>query len=191
MTISKNFLLQEPKEKLPKDTMRKFLPPHPADRASFSSGSKFSPTNNLAQIKGVGSKSLEHTIKSEPNVDSLNIPKFETTELLLQTVKPNSASAFHHSQTLTNYTQPPSPLLDISLNDNDLLSEILDGLIDFQEKSPVGRVMQPLESQASAATPFQPECQISTIEKYLASTEKTVLQQNQVIVCVLNARKFE
>jgi hypothetical protein len=39
---------------------------------------------------------------------------------------------------------PFSPLLDVNLVESDeLLSDILDGLIEFQEKSPVGRVADP------------------------------------------------
>ena len=53
---------------------------------------------------------------------------------------------------------------------DDILSEILDGLIEFQEKSPVARTADPV-----GGNQFQPENQISSIEKYLASTERTVL----------------
>jgi hypothetical protein len=44
---------------------------------------------------------------------------------------------------------------------DDILSEILDGLIEFQEKSPIGPVVGPS---------FEPESHISSIEKYLASS---------------------
>ena len=53
---------------------------------------------------------------------------------------------------------------------DDILSEILDGLIEFQEKSPVARTADPV-----GGNQFHSENQISSIEKYLASTERTVL----------------
>jgi hypothetical protein len=155
--------------------MRKYLPPHPADRASISSAS--GPSGN-ATLSASATKAFDTIIKSEPS-ESLNIQTSETQGLLLQTVQTVNSSSYLQPQVFSNFPQPSPPLLDISLNDNDLLSEILDGLIDFQEKSPVGRAMDALTSPTVAQMPSQPENHISTIEKYLASTEKTVLVHPQ------------
>jgi hypothetical protein len=138
---------QEPKEKLPKDTMRKFLPPHPAERASLAAAAASRSPNSQQQ--------------QQPEAN-----------LLLQTV-PQPQQNFPPAQ------GPYSPALEVGLPENDdILSEILDGLIEFQEKSPVGRIDSVVGSsgvQLANHSTFQPESQISSIEKYLASTERSVL----------------
>lgn len=152
--------------------MRKFLPPHPADRVSIASATTTSSgATNSTLIGATASKSFGTLVKSS---ESVHLPISQAPGLLLQTA-PTDSSTFLQSQTLSNVPQSASPFLDISLNDNDILSEILEGLIDFQEKSPVGRVMDPIGSPAVAAISNQPESHISSIEKYLASSEKTVL----------------
>ena len=129
---------QEPKEKLPKDTMRKFLPPHPADRASLAAAAASRSPN-----------SASHQQQQQPE-----------SNLLLQTVPQNFPPAPSFS-----------PGLEMGFAENDdILSEILDGLIEFQEKSPVARTADPV-----GGNQFHSENQISSIEKYLASTERTVL----------------
>jgi hypothetical protein len=123
---------QEPKEKLPKDTMRKFLPPHPAERASLAAAAASRSPNSASH-------------QQQP----------ESNNLLLQTVPQNFPPAPSFS-----------PSLEIGFAENDdILSEILDGLIEFQEKSPVARSADPVSGNQ-----FQPENQISSIEKYLASS---------------------
>lgn len=173
--------------------MRKYLPPHPADRGSNSTATTSGPPTNSTHSATV-SKPFESIIKSESS-ESLNIMMSETPGLLLQTVQTVDSSSFLQPPVFSNFPQPPSPLLDISLNDNDLLSEILDGLIDFQEKSPVGRVMDTIGSPAVEQVASQPESHISSIEKYLASTEKTVLahpqNSDQVKLLIDHAVNFE
>ena len=70
----------------------------------------------------------------------------------------------------TNFGPSHSPFspstIEMNMTDNDdILSEILDGLIEFQEKSPIGRVVDSVVGSS-----FEPETQISSIEKYLASS---------------------
>jgi len=164
--------------------MRKYLPPHPADRASISSATTTSSTSSNTTLKiSTGFKPSESPMKIElSSSESPNIRVSENQGFLLQAIQTTSAGSLIQNQLISTLTpQPPSPLLDASLNDNDLLSEILEGLIDFQEKSPVGRGIETLGSQTATATSNQPESQISTIEKYLASTERTVLTPPQSV----------
>ena len=91
---------QEPKEKLPRDIMRKFLPPHPAERAS-SSASRYKGVSTAGEVDG---SSLLQPVTAPTSASISN--KFTTSAAILAASKlrsgmMESTSSFSSSTTST------------------------------------------------------------------------------------------
>ena len=123
---------QEPREKLPKgeEGLKKFLPPHPAERAGNAS--------HQAQDIPTTSNQVLHT-RGAAGITA-------------------APSSFATSAAPIAPTPSGSQMPEEALNTDAVLSEILEGVIDIQEKNPIGP---------------KPGPNISEIEKYLASSDTT------------------
>lgn len=114
---------QEPRETLPKgeDEMRKFLPPHPAERASLLSSALTTASSSLSTSSSL-SLSVTTTSIGEPGA-SATVLQPRSNEFASSSLIPSSMN--HHSAGVSNHF----------LNDLDPeLSNILDEVIDIQEK---------------------------------------------------------
>ena len=144
---------QEPKEKLPRDIMRKFLPPHPAERSSSSSSA--SKSKNIT-----GLSSLLQTVSqpaSSPSQQDASSATLSPSSTLVApssnsgdevSVTPVSMSSFlSNSSSVSGSSNSVNSLNNTSLatrdtteqapdNDDPMLDAILNDVIEIQEKSP-------------------------------------------------------
>ncbi|XP_059078363.1 uncharacterized protein LOC131876871 [Tigriopus californicus] len=114
---------QEPRETLPKgeDEMRKFLPPHPAERASLLSSASATATSNLSTSSMSSSPSTSTSLGESGASATVLQPR--SNEFASSSLIPSSLN--HHSAGVSNHF----------FNDLDPeLSNILDEVIDIQEK---------------------------------------------------------
>ena len=148
---------QEPREKLPKDIMRKFLPPHPAERAAAAAAAAAAAT---AKTDTIGST---HTSSALYNVLTSSRSGIKASHLVYTSTS-TSAQTFTSASTSSN-------LNPVEEDKDDMLSEILDGLIEFQEKSPMINTSMPNRAAD--------ERRISDIEKFLVSSERTIYPAQQ------------
>ena len=149
---------QEPREKLPKDIMRKFLPPHPAERAAAAAAAAAAAT---AKTDTIGST---HTSSALYNVLTSSRSGIKASHLVYTSTS-TSAQTFTSASTSSN-------LNPVEEDKDDMLSEILDGLIEFQEKSPMINTSMPNRAAVD-------ERRISDIEKFLVSSERTIYPAQQ------------
>ena len=148
---------QEPREKLPKDIMRKFLPPHPAERAAAAAAAAAAATAKTDTIASTHSSSALYNVLTSARSGI-------KTSHLVYTSTSTSAQTFTSASTSSN-------LNSVEEDKDDMLSEILDGLIEFQEKSPM--------NNTTMANRAVDERRISDIEKFLVSSERTIYPAQQ------------
>ena len=148
---------QEPREKLPKDIMRKFLPPHPAERAAAAAAAAAAATAKTDTIASTHSSSALYNVLTSARSGI-------KTSHLVYTSTSTSAQTFTSASTSSN-------LNSVEEDKDDMLSEILDGLIEFQEKSPMINTSMPNRAVD--------ERRISDIEKFLVSSERTIYPAQQ------------
>ena len=152
---------QEPREKLPKDIMRKFLPPHPAERAAAAAAAAAAAT---AKTDTVIATASTHSSSALYNVLTSARSGIKTSHLVYTSTS-TSAQTFTSASTSSN-------LNSVEEDKDDMLSEILDGLIEFQEKSPMINTSMPNRAAVD-------ERRISDIEKFLVSSERTIYPAQQ------------
>ena len=145
---------QEPREKLPRteEGLKQFFPPHPAERsASLStSSSSSSPTTNT------------NPVHLQPRASSAG-PSPNNTSSSSSGIASSSNSCSNGAGNVTSDGDLNSAIE--TLNSDPVLSEILDGVIEIQEKSPTS-----VASSVSTSSRF---IKIETIEKFLTSGEGT------------------
>ena len=150
---------QEPKEKLPRDIMRKFLPPHPAERSSSSSSA--SKSKNIT-----GLSSLLQTVSQPASSPSQQDASSATLSPSSTLVVPSNSSAavsvsmssfLSGTSSVSGSSNSANSLNNTSLasrdtarsismgststeqapdNDDPMLDAILNDVIEIQEKSP-------------------------------------------------------
>jgi hypothetical protein len=220
---------QEPREKLPKADMRKFLPPHPAERAakaaaaaaaataSKTTGDTVTTTSALFTMLTSSRQMLTQQLRQPQNqvigtstasasaTSASTNPNRNGSSLLVYTSNSGSQSATSTSaSTPRNVSVMYEASPPLSEEQDDMLSDILDDLIAFQERSP-----PPASSPATSAGPASTapsvggsggagasgstssgsgvmpqaakadERRISDIERFLASSERSLFQQQQ------------
>ena len=220
---------QEPREKLPKADMRKFLPPHPAERAakaaaaaaaataSKTTGDTVTTTSALFTMLTSSRQILTQQLRQPQNqvigtstasasaTSASTNPNRNGSSLLVYTSNSGSQSATSTSaSTSRNVSVMYEASPPLSEERDDMLSDILDDLIAFQERSP-----PPASSPATPAGPASTassvgggggagalgstssgsgvmpqaakadERRISDIERFLASSERSLFQQQQ------------
>lgn len=148
---------QEPREKLPKDIMRKFLPPHPAERAAAAAAAAAAAT--AISTKTETTSALYTVLTSRGRGHSNN-------GSLVYTSNSGQAETSTSASTASNVFEVNTPNED----EDDILSGILDGVIDFQEMIPVPSVTVSV-TVAAATTSASDSRRISDIERYLASSD--------------------
>ena len=221
---------QEPREKLPKADMRKFLPPHPAERAakaaaaaaaataSKTTGDTVTTTSALFTMLTSSRQMLTQQLRQPQNqvigpastasaasaTSASTNPNRNGSSLLVYTSNSGSQSATSTSaSTSRNVSVMYEASPPLSEERDDMLSDILDDLIAFQERSP-----PPASSPATSAGPASTasavggggggagasgstssgsgvmpqaakadERRISDIERFLASSERSLFQQ--------------
>ncbi len=145
---------QEPREKLPKghvvDGLKKFLPPHPAERGSAISTSSTTSTTSSHSI-------LDKQLSRSSSIGTVLQPRQAMTGPPAINVSANSNSSLVLSTSTSSAQSQPS---SSDLEPDAILSEILEGVIDIQEKSPTTGIQQ----QSN-------KLEIENIEKFLASSE--------------------
>lgn len=159
---------QEPREKLPKDIMRKFLPPHPAERAAAAAAAAAAATaastktttvsagNSTAAMITTTNSALYHVLTSRSHNKGGLQPVYSTNSANSGTITTASTSAASSGGN------------NLMLNDDkDELSEILDGLIEIEPSPMVAAVPNAAPIMASRAD----ERRISDIERFLVSSE--------------------
>jgi PAS domain-containing protein len=182
---------QEPREKLPKDIMRKFLPPHPAERAAAAAAAAAAATATNPSAT-VTSSALYSVLTSRGPIaqraNSLNMQHlvYSSNSGSSQTVTSASTSSNMHMFGSGIHSNNGGGGGGGEVDDKDeMLSEILDGLIDFQERSPAVASSSSTSSAAAVASSSLPmaakvdENRISDIERFLVSSERSLMQQQQ------------
>ncbi len=162
---------QEPREKLPRseDGLKKFLPPHPAERTACTS------TASPAMRASSQATTATATVL-QPRIPTLGVGattptvagkiytanRYGNMLILHNYVGPSiAASPLSSAASATSTSTSANPMLDVAADD--VLSEILEGVIDIQETNPSGT--RPVTT-ASRIVPSE----IESIEKFLVGS---------------------
>ena len=193
---------QEPREKLPKDIMRKFLPPHPAERAAKAAAAAAAATAASAprtaptsvSVVSTSNSALFTVLTSRSSVQrsaGLGGQVSSSAGPLNTAIVYTANSSQAGTATSASTSRPPlgTPsvynLPSIPEDKDDMLSDILDGLIDFQERGPstsaASNSATPNPAGGNPGTSRADEKRISDIERFLVNSERS-LYQGEVVV---------